>query len=120
MIMVVAIFIFGFVADPIMEIFLGPLDPDELALEEIPEELLEIYNEAPWTIHFLKGMASVGLLGFVKLLLLSPWGAWNLRQSGLLRYSGQRGTGRDRASGITFALVLSGLFTIIAVSGELC
>jgi len=107
-IMVAAIFIFGFIADPIIAVFLGDFDP----LDEFPEEMQEIYD-APWTIHFIKGMASIGLLGFVKVVAL-PSFIFNVRQTIPVRLGGQRGrTGRGDIQNITLILILTGLVTIM-------
>jgi hypothetical protein len=109
-IMVAAIFVFGFIADPIIDIFLGPIEP----LEEIPEDLQDLYD-APWTIHFIKGMASMGLLGVVKVLTL-PSFLWNIRPTGVVRVGGRRG--RDHVETFTVTLIFAGLITIMMVGGE--
>jgi hypothetical protein len=109
-IMVAGIFVFGFIADPIIAVFLGDLEP----LDEIPEEMQEIYD-APWTIHFIKGMASIGLLGFVRVVAL-PSFLFNIRQTIPVRLGGQRGrTGRGDVQNITLVLILTGLVTIMMV-----
>ncbi len=78
----------------------------------------DIDDESSWTIHFLKGLASLGLLSFIKVLLaMSPWQWWNLRSSGLIRGSGRVGSsGRDRLASISWIVVLIGIGTFIWVS----
>lgn len=56
----------------------------------------------------LKGFASLGLLGFLKVLyLLGPNSVWNLRGSGL--GSGIGRSGRDRAAQISWLVVVIGV-----------
>jgi RING-variant domain len=112
-IMFIAIFIFGFIADPIIELVLGPIEP----LEEVPEELQDIYDR-PWTLHFIKGMASIGLIGFARVLTLPPF-LWNMQSAGGVRVGGRRG-GRDRVGNVTLTVILTGLITIMIVGGQFC
>lgn len=115
-----AIFVLGFVADPIINLYLDPYSTvfsGSLSKLNSKIEFIED-DEASWTEHFVKGLASLGLLSFVKVLLaLSPWQWWNLRSSGLMG-SGARtgGTGRDRLASISWLVVLIGLGTFLYVS----
>jgi hypothetical protein len=111
------VFIFGFVADPIINLYLDPYE----TITSLPTGgavgLLE-YEDATWTEHFLKGLASLGLLGFVKVFFaMSPWNWWNLRRGGFLN-GGRRqgGTGRDRLEDISWTVVIIGVITFLVVS----
>lgn len=56
----------------------------------------------------LRGVASLGLLGFLKVIyLLGPSSWWNLRNSGI--GSGMGRTGRDRAAQISWIVVAIGV-----------
>jgi len=58
----------------------------------------------------MKGLVSVGVMGFFKAVLLAnPWNFWNLRHSGLLGGSTRSTTGRDRAVNISWIAVLIGV-----------
>jgi hypothetical protein len=72
--MLTTIFILGFIADPIINLYLDPYD----TITSIPSGGFSEFHledeEATWAEHFLKGMASLGLLGFVKAFFaMSPW-----------------------------------------------
>lgn len=114
-IMLATVFLFGFVADPIINLYLDPYE----TITSIPSgrsALLLEDEEASWAEHFLKGLASLGLLGFVKVFFaMSPWHWWNLRQTGILG-GRRRGTGRDRLEDISWTVVIIGVATFLAVS----
>jgi hypothetical protein len=115
-----AIFVFGFIADPIINLYLNPLD----TITSLPSGgsaslNFEDGDTAPWLEHFLKGMVSIGLLGFIKVFITSPWHWWNIRQTRVLGGGGRRGgTGRDRLENISWSLVFVGLITFLFVSSE--
>ena len=114
-----AIFVFGFVADPIINLYLDPYDTITSIPAGGPAPLHFEDDEASWAEHFLKGLASLGLLGFVKVFFaMSPWHWWNLRNSGILGGGGRgRGnTGRERLENISWSLVLIGVVTFLYVS----
>jgi hypothetical protein len=115
------IFVFGFIADPIINLYLDPYDTITSIPSGGPAPLLfEDDDEPTWAEHFLKGLASLGLLGFVKVFFaMSPWHWWNLRQSGVIGGGSRaRGTtGRDRLENISWSLVLIGVVTFLYVSG---
>lgn len=122
-IFVLAIFIFGFVADPIINLYLDPYSSISSAskLGAKLEPILTDNGVTSWTEHFLKGLASLGLLSFVKFLFaLSPWQFWNLRSSGIMSGSGRAGsTGRDRLENISWIVVLVGVLTFLWVCENL-
>ena len=116
------IFVFGFIADPIINLYLDPYDTITSLPSGGPSPIhFEDDDEATWAEHFLKGLASLGLLGFVKVFFaMSPWHWWNLRQSGIVGGGRARGTtGRDRLENISWSLVLIGVVTFLYVSGHI-
>ena len=116
-----ALFVLGFVADPIINIYADPYS----ILSSAPllkvgarlEPMLTDDDIASWTEHFIKGLASLGLLGFVKVLFaLSPWQWWNIRTSGIMNGGGRsRNTGRDRLASISWVVVVVGIATFLWV-----
>ncbi|TAQ84099.1 hypothetical protein B7494_g7580 [Chlorociboria aeruginascens] len=109
------IFIFGFVADPIINLYLDPYDTITSLPRGGPRPIQLEDGEFTWTEHFVKGLASLGLLGFVKAFFaMSPWTWWNLRQTGIIGGGGRgRGTGRDRLENISWTLVIIGVITFL-------
>lgn len=112
----VATFLLGYVADPIINLYVDPYN----TLADIPAHGTEyLYDDDSdsWLEHFLKGMASLGLLGFAKFLLtLSPWQWWNVRSSGMMGGNARGNTGRDRISQIGWITVMVGIVTVLVVS----
>jgi len=109
-IMLFTIFIFGFIADPIINLYLDPYD----TITSLPSggPLVLEDEDAGWAEHFLKGLASLGLLGFVKVFFaMSPWQFWLRGGWGGGR---RRGGGRDRLEGISWTVVIIGLITFLA------
>jgi hypothetical protein len=114
-----AMFVSGFVADPIINLYLDPYGTISSAsrLGTKLEPILTNEEVTTWPEHFLKGLASLGLLSFVKFLFaLSPWQWWNLRTSGLMSSSNRTGaTGRDRLQNISWVVVVIGVGTFLWV-----
>ncbi|KAI2632046.1 hypothetical protein GGR54DRAFT_582001 [Hypoxylon sp. NC1633] len=119
-ILLITVFVLGFAANPILNVWLDPVGTLTetvttgcIPLDEDGGLLLE---GSGWFEHFLKGLFSLGLLGFVKaFLVMSPWQWWNLRTSGIMGGGGGRrgGTGRDRMESINMALIVIGVFTFL-------
>lgn len=118
----VTVFVLGFIGDFIINLYLDPYDvitsiPLGSSDDSAPFYLLE-EEDATWIEHFIKGFASLGLLGFAKVMLANPWNWWNVR-----RYGGGGGragtTGRDRLANVSMLAVAVGIFTVIFVSPEL-
>ncbi|KAF3391266.1 hypothetical protein F1880_007511 [Penicillium rolfsii] len=83
-ILLLTMFFLGFIADPIIEFFLVELDDLPLEVENLDTA------QASWVAHFIKGLASLGLLSFFRVMfMMSPW---NLR----VATGGGRSSGRDR------------------------
>jgi len=116
LIFVIATFVLGYIADPIINLYLDPYG----TIASVPSGGLEAIHvldddEDTWIEHFIKGFASLGLLGFAKFLLtLSPWHWFNMRNSGMIG-GGSRGgtTGRDRVAQISWIAVMLGIMTVL-------
>jgi len=111
----VTVFVLGFIGDFIINLYLDPYD----VITSIPlgsqDDSSPFYLEeedATWVEHFVKGFASLGLLGFAKVMLANPWNWWNVR-----RYGGGRAgtTGRDRLANVSMIAVAVGIFTVVFV-----
>ncbi|KAF7563097.1 hypothetical protein G7046_g1036 [Stylonectria norvegica] len=119
-ILVMSIFILGFIADPIFDLWADPVGTisdtvtsvvtDIEALKELPQ-----YEPTTWSEHFVKGFFSLGIVGLAKgMLAMSPWQWWNLRSSGVMGNTGRRqGTGRARVENINVIFVTIGAFTFM-------
>jgi hypothetical protein len=115
LVMVVTVFMLGFVADPIINFWIDPWGSISGTLMTDEYEGLPLADDGPatWSFHFMKGFLSLGLLGFLKTMLaMSPWNWWNIRVGGRRR----RGAGRDRMESINWLLVAIGVLTFLGVS----
>jgi hypothetical protein len=122
-----AVFLLGFVADPIINIYLDPYDTLTSTLDPHGDPLFpEDLQNTGWIEHLIKGLASLGLLGFVKVFFaLNPLHWWNLRTTGIFSGGGgggggvgggRRGGGRDRVAGISRTVIIMGVLTFLWVS----
>ena len=121
--MLSVIFVLGFIADPIINMYLDPWS----SLGWItgfgdvfePAEALHIADEGPlnWAEHFLKGIAGLGVVGCLKVVLTSPLQFWRFRVSG--GNGGRRSTGRDRINDISWLVILVGVTTTLWVGETL-
>ena len=115
------IFLLGFVADPIINLYLDPYSTlSSASFSKIGTKIEPILiddDQLSWTEHLIKGLASLGLLGFIKVLLaLSPLQWWNLRSTGVFSGGGRTsGSGRDRLANISWLVVLIGVGTFLWV-----
>ena len=105
--MIFVIFLLGFLADPIINLYLDPYDT--LTGKESLWEELEVRPKKDdetislWGQHFAKGFISMGLVGFIKTIALNPFTYLNARYTGSWGfggYSGRATTGRDRSTAI--------------------
>lgn len=115
MIFIVATFVLGYVADPIINLYIDPYS----TITEGTNAMSSLYEEedVSWLEHFVRGFASLGILGFAKFLITSPWQWWNLRGSGMMGSGGRTGaTGRERMQQISWVAVLVGVMTVLYVS----
>ncbi|KAI1210308.1 uncharacterized protein F4807DRAFT_422821 [Annulohypoxylon truncatum] len=118
LILVITIFLLGFIADPILNLWLDPVGTiaESVTTGHVSlDDDDDILGDLGWPLHFMKGLFSLGLLGFVKaFLVMSPWQWWNLRTSGIIGGGGRRaGTGRERMENINLILVLIGVGTFL-------
>lgn len=119
-VMIAIVFVCGFIADPVLDLILGPIeleDLDDIDID-IPEEMREIYI-SPWTIHFIKGIASIGMFSVFQ-AILTPSFLWHMGQSFILRIGGGGGRrgGRERMQYYTLTLLIAGLVTVVVVSPQ--
>lgn len=118
-ILLITIFVLGFVADPILSLWLDPVgtitDSIIPGSKFADDDVFDLGETDGWLEHLLKGVFSLGLLGFVKAFLaMSPWQWWNLRTSGVVSGGARRaGTGRQRMENINLTLVLIGVVTFL-------
>lgn len=127
-----AVFLLGFIADPIISAYTDPVGSimDGIFGEDDYSPRFdtrfndrrwehELGEKSGWVEHFLKGFASLGVLGFLKMLWgLSPLNWLNLRGGGI--FSGGRvrmgNTGRARAANVSWLVLLIGVCTFLFVS----
>lgn len=105
-ILLLAVFVLGFIADPIINLYVDPWSffspwsgSDSYYYED---------NEpSSWYEHFAKGFASMGVLGFLKVLIASPLSYF--------RIGGGRGrnTGRDRYESVSWIIIVIGVGTFL-------
>ncbi|WEW57047.1 hypothetical protein PRK78_002506 [Emydomyces testavorans] len=119
LILLLVMFVLGFIADPIINLYVDPYDTIASAAfwdEDAERNVTSAGKAATWAEHFMKGLASLGVLSFLKVVFaLSPWQWWNLRNSGLLGGGGRRAgtTGRDRAASISWIVIVIGVATFL-------
>ncbi|SPO03408.1 related to RING finger domain protein [Cephalotrichum gorgonifer] len=120
MIVSLAVFLLGFVADPILDLWIDPIstiaDGVNTVVGEEGESHRPLVSEADsWLEHFVKGFFSLGIVGFLKVFwTMSPWHWWNLRTSGIMNPGRRPGTtGRGRVESISWAVVIVGAITVI-------
>ncbi|KAH7122264.1 hypothetical protein B0J11DRAFT_436653 [Dendryphion nanum] len=107
-IMIMIVFVLGFIADPIINMYMDPwnfLSPFSRSNQHHHED----DEPVGWTEHFAKGFASMGVIGFLKMILASP--------IAYFRFGGGRGrtTARDRYEQISWIVILIGVLTFMAV-----
>ncbi|KAI0112054.1 hypothetical protein GGR51DRAFT_507851 [Nemania sp. FL0031] len=122
-ILFITIFALGFVADPILSLWLDPVGTITDTITDTiisggklaDEEITDLGEADGWFEHFIKGVFSLGLIGFAKAFLaMSPWQWYNLRTNGIVSGGARRaGTGRQRMENINLTLVLIGVLTFL-------
>lgn len=109
--MLFTVYLLGFVSEPIINTYLDPpslLKRPAAAGFGFRSVAGGLPQAATWPEHMLRGVASLGLLGFLKVVyLLGPSSWWNLRSSGI--GAGMGRTGRDRAVQISWVVVAIGV-----------
>lgn len=112
--MVVIMFFLGFIADPIINMYVDPYQ-SLLGDQDVWSEVtMKVKTPGPsflssWAQHFTKGLVSMGLMGFLKTLLLNPLNWLNLRHNLGMTSARTTTTGRDRAINISWVAVLIGM-----------
>ncbi|KAL7785820.1 hypothetical protein V8C37DRAFT_393429 [Trichoderma ceciliae] len=116
-ILLTSIFLLGFLADPILNLWVDPVGTVSDAVTSVVTDIEALKSPdweppASWPEHFLKGFFSLGLVGIFKsMLVVSPWHWWNLRS---LTGTGRRqGSGRARVENISLVFVIIGAFTAL-------
>ena len=114
-VMLVVMFFLGFVADPILNMYADPYET--LVGHEDVWQTVAVNNPrgtlSGWAQHFTKGMVSMGLLSFLRTMILNPFQWWNLRNTGFVssRMSGRSASGRERAINISWIAVAMGILS---------
>ncbi|ODM14559.1 hypothetical protein SI65_10045 [Aspergillus cristatus] len=112
-ILVLTVFLLGFVADPIINLYVDPVDT--IYHVEYWESSLgrDVRRDVPsysWIEHFAKGFTSLGVLSLIKTLLGSlSWQIW-VRSSTL----NGRNSSRNRAASISWIMIALGVLTFLA------
>lgn len=110
LILISIVFILGFVADPIISLYVDPwsfLSP----FSRTDHYYYEDEDDEPytWYEHFAKGFASMGVLGFLKVLVASPLSYFRIGGGRA------RNTGRDRYEQVSWIIILIGVGTFLVV-----
>lgn len=111
-VMVVIIFLLGFIADPIINLYVDPYETllgDQTVWDEVRMKAPGTNIISAWAQHFMKGLISMGLVGFLKTILLNPLNWLNLRHNLGMTSARTTTTGRDRAINISWIAVLIGV-----------
>lgn len=113
LILIVVIFGLGFVADPIIGLYVDPWSymPWNSWSRRSQGFYFEDDERTTWYEHFAKGFASMGVLGFLKVLLANPFNYIRFGSGG-----GRARTGRDRVEQVSWIIIVVGVGTFLAVS----
>lgn len=111
-ILFVFIFILGFVADPIIGLYVDPWSYMPWNSFSRPSYGYYDIDDEPssWYEHFAKGFASMGVLGFLKVLIASPFSYFRFGGGGR-----RATTGRDRVEQVSWIIIAVGVATFLAV-----
>ena len=121
LIFVVTVFLLGFAAEPIVKLYLDPWESVTNPIATLREPLIEFDEGDGWTWseHILKGVASLGIIGFAKTLLMSPWNWFQMRRvTGGGGGNRRGGTGRERIENISGTVIMIGIATAVYVSSS--
>lgn len=109
-ILIAVIFVLGFVADPIINLYVDPWSIfSPWSSFSNPDYYFEDDEPFTWYEHFAKGFASMGVLGFLKVLVASPLSYFRMGGGGR-----GRTTGRDRYEQVSWIIILIGVGTFLA------
>ena len=109
------VFIFGYIADPIINLYLDPYSATSTSRLWDPIKVSDIGEDSGWLQHFYKGLASLGVLSFARVLFMAnPWHWYNLRNSGLAHGTARPGaTGQERVANISWIVLVVGILTFL-------
>ena len=110
LIMAVLLFLLGFIADPLLNLWLDPMDTfsDAIFGSDVAAEPIGSLTGSSWSDHFLKGFAAMGVAGFSQgFFRVTPW-SWATRVRGQRR----RG-GRDRVEDVGLVVIILGTMTFM-------
>ncbi|KAF2659428.1 hypothetical protein K491DRAFT_766110 [Lophiostoma macrostomum CBS 122681] len=106
-ILLVTVFLLGFVADPIISIYFDPWS--FLSPWSSTDYYYDDDEAASWIEHFVKGFTSMGVIGFLKVIFAQPFAYF--RFGGGSR--GRAATGRDRMEQVGWIIILIGVATFL-------
>ena len=111
----VLVFVFGYIADPIINLYIDPYSVTSTGGLWTPIKVGDIGEESSWLQHFYKGLASLGVLSFARVLFMAnPWHWYNLRNSGLAHGTARPGaTGQERVANISWVVLVIGVMTFL-------
>lgn len=115
-VLVVMMFILGFIADPLINLYFDPYDTIARSDYWQHIDLNEVEDPSGWVGHFTKGFMTLGLVGFLKTLLANPFN-WNWRPGGMMGGRVRTGnTGQERVVNVSWIAVAVGVCTAFYVS----
>ena len=111
----VLVFIFGYIADPIINLYIDPYSATSTSRLWTPIKVSDVGEESSWLQHFYKGLASLGVLSFAReIFMANPWRWYNLRNSGLAHGTTRPGaTGQERVANISWVVLVIGVMTFL-------
>ncbi|KAJ4988741.1 E3 ubiquitin-protein ligase MARCH11 [Stagonosporopsis vannaccii] len=110
LIMTSMVFILGFFADPILNLYFDPWSTLMPWANSSRGYYYEPEDEPDsWAEHFAKGFAGMGVLGFLKVIVTSPLSYFRIGGGGR-----GRATGRDRYEQVSWIIILIGVGTFLA------
>ncbi|KAL2811676.1 hypothetical protein BJX63DRAFT_271791 [Aspergillus granulosus] len=105
-VLVFTIFVLGFIADPIINLYVDPMETIYYS-EYWEGNSLSDSEPASWFEHLVKGMASLGLLSFLQVI----YGFSPLRFTTIGR--GRGNTGRSRTSSLSWFVIALGICSFL-------
>ncbi|RKF80779.1 putative ring finger domain protein [Golovinomyces cichoracearum] len=112
-VMLIATFTLGFIADPIINFYTNPLNTLATISTEGKAALYIEEENSSWTKHFLKGFVSIGVFGIAKTTLaMSSW-QWIFRGFGVRTYRRRDQHPNDVLSGIPWIVIIFGAVTFL-------
>jgi RING-variant domain len=115
MVALLLVFVFGYIADPIINLYIDPYSATSSSRLWTPVNVSDTGEEASWLQHFYKGLASLGVLSFARVLFMAnPWHWYSLRNSGLAHGTTRpSATGQERIANISWVVLVVGVMTFL-------